>query len=109
MVAIIETGGKQYCVEPGQKLEVNRLATQVGESVTFENLLGGTSVKAEVLKHVLGDKVVIRNFRNKVRSHKTKGHRQPLTVIMIHGEGNKSAVSASTPKIEPAESDTKEA
>ena len=81
MVAVIQVGGKQYCVTPGQKLVVDRFEGAIGDTVTFENKLGSDSVTAEVVAHVKGDKLIIRKFRNKTRYNRFKGHRQPQTVL----------------------------
>ncbi|HEY1074697.1 MAG TPA: 50S ribosomal protein L21 [Patescibacteria group bacterium] len=103
MVAIIETGGKQYCVQPGQKLEVERLTASVGETVSFANLLvAGSDVAVEVLKHKLGDKVITRKFRNKTRNNKVRGHRQTLTLIQVKNETAHKAASASKSKTSEA-------
>lgn len=83
MVAVIETGGKQYCVQPGQTLTVERLDGAVGETVQFQNLLDGNTIVGEIIEHRLGDKVVSRKFRNKTRFQRVKGHRQSLTVVTI--------------------------
>ena len=91
MVAVIETGGKQYCVKPGQRITVARLTDKEGATVRFSNLLGGNAVTAEVMAHVKAPKVVSRKFRNKTRYHRVKGHRQPITLIQIaSGEAKKS-------------------
>jgi large subunit ribosomal protein L21 len=81
MIAVIETGGKQYCVQPGQKLIVNRLKQNVGETVTLSDKLNNKELSAQVISHIRGAKVVSRKFRNKTRYTRVKGHRQPLSVI----------------------------
>ncbi len=100
MVAIIQTGGKQYCVEAGQILLVPRVNALAGETVTLENLLGGASLTATVVEQVLGPKVVTRKFRNKTRYHRVKGHRQPLTSLKIEGSAPAAAPKAAR-KTEP--------
>ena len=96
--AVIETGGKQYRVEPGNTLEVEKLDAEVGSNVELDRVLAlsngktlqiGTptvesaSVKAKVLDHFRGKKLI--NFKKKRRKgYKRKiGHRQSLTKIEI--------------------------
>jgi large subunit ribosomal protein L21 len=97
--AIIRTGGKQYRVEPGQTLYVERLETPVGETVTFGEVLlvgggdGGSRVgtplvdKASVVGTVVeqGRDRKIRVFKYKKRKHyrRTRGHRQSYTALRI--------------------------
>jgi large subunit ribosomal protein L21 len=97
MTLIIETGGKQYCVEPGQKLTVERLNAAVGDTLTFSNLLGSNQVQAEVVAHSLGDKVTSRKFRNKTRYIRVKGHRQSLTVLLINETDNAGEAKTEKP------------
>ncbi len=97
MVAIIETAGKQYCVTPGQKLVVDRVAAEQGAKLDFTDLLSGKPVKAEVVSHTLGRKVVSRKFRNKTRYQRTKGHRQTQSVLVFDAgvvKGEPKAVAA---------------
>jgi large subunit ribosomal protein L21 len=96
MIAVIETGGKQYCVQPGRKVTVDHLNIAVGEKVTLPNLLGKDSVTAEVIEHIRADKVITRKFRNKTRTHKVKGHRQPMTVLQLAAAD--TSESSATPK-----------
>ncbi len=96
MFAIIETGGKQYRVEEGQRLRVEKLAQAPGETVEFEVLfLGGDEVKvgapkvegtkvvAEVIGEGKGKKVVVEKYKAKINYHRKKGHRQPYTEVLI--------------------------
>ncbi len=96
MYAIVKTGGKQYRVEQGQKLLVERLAVEAGDSLVLEPLLfcgddtvfdadGLTKVKvdATVVEHLRGPKLTVFKFKPK-RGYKRKtGHRQELTRIEI--------------------------
>jgi large subunit ribosomal protein L21 len=102
MLAIIQTGGKQFCLTAGKKAIVPRLQAKVGETLTLPDILHNTSVTAEVVEHVVADKVVTRKFRNKTRYQRTKGHRQPMTVIMIRD-------SKATEKPDEAKTSTKAA
>lgn len=94
--AIVKTGGKQYRVEAGQELLVERLAADVDSTVELEPLLvrgkeatfsgtalGKTKVLAKVLGHEKGEKVRIFKFKPKSGYKRTTGHRQPLTRIQV--------------------------
>jgi len=97
MYAIIETGGKQFRVEEGSKLRVATLDAEVGSEVTLDKVLmlgGGTlsigapyvenaSVKAEVLEHGRGDKVLVFKKWRRNDSRRMQGHRQNYTAIKI--------------------------
>jgi large subunit ribosomal protein L21 len=98
MYAVIETGGKQYRVEVGTELEIERLEAGPGESVAFDRVLliadgdtasigrpvlGNASVAGEVVRRDRGDKVVSFKYRPKARRRVKKGHRQELTVVRI--------------------------
>ncbi len=94
--AIIRTGGKQYRVEQGQTLVVERLPAEDGSSVTLEPLLyvdgssvvdgsdlAGVSVTARVVAHERGPKLRIVKFRPKRGYKRRTGHRQELTRIEV--------------------------
>lgn len=92
MYAVVQTGGKQYKVEVGQELEVEKLNAEVGAKVELETLLtsdgkkvelSGAKVVAEVLAHGKGDKLNIFVYKKKNTHHKAQGHRQPFTKIKI--------------------------
>lgn len=91
MVAVIQTGGKQYCIHEGQKLFVDHLNSEAGSTVTVPDLLTKDSVTLEVVAHLLGKKVTTRKFRNKTRYHRVKGHRQSLTLVKVVTIGGKAA------------------
>jgi large subunit ribosomal protein L21 len=98
MFAVLKTGGKQYRVQSGDVLRVEKLAADAGETVQFNDILmlGGDTtvlgsplvadagVQAEVLDQIKGDKVIhfVRR-RRKHSSKRTKGHRQQLTVLRV--------------------------
>ncbi|MEL6643479.1 MAG: 50S ribosomal protein L21 [Pseudomonadota bacterium] len=95
MFAVLKTGGKQYRVQSGDILRVEKLAADAGETVQFnEILMVGTTVgsplvadagvQAEVVDQIKGDKVI--NFVKRRRKHsskRTKGHRQQLTLLRV--------------------------
>ena len=98
MFAVIKTGGKQYKVQSGDMLRVERLAADAGETVQFNEvlMLGGDSpklgaplvadagVQAEVVEQIKGEKVIhFVKRRRKHSSKRTKGHRQKLTLVKI--------------------------
>ncbi|CAH0119119.1 MULTISPECIES: 50S ribosomal protein L21 [unclassified Paenibacillus] len=98
MYAIIETGGKQYKVQEGDVLYIEKLNAGEGESVTFDRVLGvskgdgfvtgtpvvsGASVSAKVEKHGKGQKVTVFKYKPKKNYHKKQGHRQPYTKVVI--------------------------
>ena len=100
MYAVMRTGGKQYRVEPGQLLRVEKLEAEEGATVRFDEVLmvGGTetaigsplvagaAVEAEIVAQVKADKVIsfVRR-RRKHSSKRTRGHRQRLTVLRVTG------------------------
>ena len=99
MIAIIKTGGKQYIVQPGDKIKVEKIEKKEGEEISFADVLlveknskveiGTPTVKAEVtakvLSHGKGDKIIIYKYKPKKRESRKIGHRQPYTEIEITG------------------------
>ncbi len=93
MYAIIETGGKQYKVEKGTKLRIEKLPSDVGAVLEFSPVLlrredgsiefGKGKVLAEVLSHGKHKKVIVFKFRAKKNYKRWRGHRQPYTEILI--------------------------
>ena len=96
MFAIVKTGGKQYRVEPGLKLRVEKLDLEPGSQVELPVLLlggektvvgapvvEGAKVVAEVLGHGKGKKITVSKFKAKVQYRRKRGHRQPYTEILI--------------------------
>lgn len=98
MYAVIETGGKQYRVEEGDILSIEKLASEEGGNVNFEKVLlisgeegikvgkpyvEGASVEAEVLFHGKGKKIIVFKYKPKKNYHKKQGHRQPFTRVKI--------------------------
>ncbi|MBU5670124.1 50S ribosomal protein L21 [Peptoniphilus sp. MSJ-1] len=99
MYAIIETGGKQYVVNAGDKLRVEKLDVKEGDTVTFDKVLflsgdepkvgspyvEGAKVEAKVLEQGKGRKVVVYKYKSKKNERTKKGHRQPYTLVEISG------------------------
>jgi len=97
MYAIVETGGKQIRVEVGAKVYVEKLDVKVGESYTFDKVLlvsdkaakvgtpyvKGATVVAKVEKQGLSKKIRVFKYKAKANEHKTIGHRQPYTCLVI--------------------------
>jgi large subunit ribosomal protein L21 len=98
MYAVLETGSKQYRVSTGDTLEVERLAVEAGQLVTFDRVLlvnndgklsvgsptvASASVTADVVEHIRGEKKVTFKMKRRKGYHKTIGHRQELTVVKI--------------------------
>jgi large subunit ribosomal protein L21 len=98
MYAVVVTGGKQYRVEAGSTLDVERLAGDAGASVTFDRVLmigdgdqvtvgtpvvAGASVSGTVISQALGPKLIIFKFKQKVKYRRRTGHRQHLTRVRI--------------------------
>ena len=98
MYAVIKTGGKQYKVEAGATLKVEKLLGEVGSSVIIDKvlmiadgesttigapLIAGATVNATVVSHGRADKVMIFKFRRRKHYRKTQGHRQSFTEIQI--------------------------
>jgi len=100
MYAIIKTGGKQYRVSAGEKLQVEKLDAAVGSEVVLDQVLmvvdgenvtlgkplvAGAAVKATVIGHQRGEKLKIYKMRRRKHFRKTLGHRQDYTQIQISG------------------------
>ena len=98
MYAIIELGGRQWKVEPGTRLDVNRVTAGPGGQLPVEQILfvqdgaqthvgrpyvQGAKVICEVLEHRLGPKVLSYHFRRRENWRKTVGHRQPLSRLVV--------------------------
>ncbi len=98
MYAVLETGSKQYRVAAGDTLEIERLAVETGQPVTFDRVLlvnrdgkvavgtptvSGASVVADVVEHKRGEKTLTFKMKRRKGYHKTIGHRQELTVVKI--------------------------
>ncbi len=100
MYAVIKTGGKQYRVAQGDRLRVEKLAGNVGDTVTLGEVLlvgegdgvkvgaplvGGAKVEAKIVAQDRSPKVIIFKFRRRKNYRRKTGHRQPFTALEITG------------------------
>ena len=98
MYAVLETGSKQYRVSAGDTVQIERLAVEAGQPVTFDRVLlisdngkvsvgsptvTSASVVADVVEHTRGEKKVTYKMKRRKGYRKTIGHRQELTVVKI--------------------------
>ena len=125
MYAVVTTGGKQYRVEAGSELVVERLGADAGEAITFDRVLlvadgetvtvgtptvDGASVSGTVIGEALGPKIVVFKFKQKVKYRRTAGHRQHMTRVRIDEINTPGRKAKAEPaKAEAAEADTAEA
>ena len=118
MYVIVEAGGRQWKVEPGSQLDINRVSTEVGATHTLERVLlahdgtqaqfgrpylKDTKVVCEVLAHPRGPKRIAYHFRRRENWRKTVGHRQDLSRLLVKeilhaGQVAKAAATATAPK-----------
>ena len=123
MYAVVSTGGKQYRVEAGNELIVERVGGDAGSTITFDRVLlvgdgeavtvgtptvAGATVSGTVLGEALGPKLIVFKFKQKATYRRKNGHRQHLTRIRIDeisAGGKKSKPAAD----EPAKADKAEA
>ena len=82
-IAIIKTGGKQYKVEAGDTLKVEKIDQPDESKLNFDDLLEGKKVEASVLSQGRSAKINVFKFKNKTRYQRMKGHRQAFTEIKI--------------------------
>lgn len=98
MLAVIKTGGKQYIVEPGQKIKIEKLSKKEGNEVVFDKVLlleknkkleigdpfiEGAKVIAKIIRHGKAKKVVVFKYKPKTRYKVKRGHRQSFTEVEI--------------------------
>ena len=115
MFAVIKSGGRQYKVSVGQTLEVNRLPTEDGTQVTFDEVLlisdedrvligtpfvENAAVHATAVKQGRGEKLIVFRYKAKKRIRHRKGHRQELTILSIDDivADGKSLITGEAPK-----------
>ena len=100
MYAVIKTGGKQYRVAQGDRLRVEKLAGNVGDTVSLGEVLlvgegegvkvgaplvSGAKVEAKIIAQDRGKKIIIFKFRRRKNYRRKTGHRQPFTALEITG------------------------
>ena len=97
MYAIIATGGKQYRVQEGDVILIEKIEAEVDSTVSFDALLiggdgevkigtptvAGAKVEAKVVGQVKGEKIVVYKYKSKKTYHRKQGHRQPYTKVEI--------------------------
>lgn len=98
MRAIILTGGKQYSVQEGEVVYVEKLGVEAAETVTFDQVIAvvdgetvkfgtptvaGATVQAKVVKNGKSPKIRVFKYKSKKNYHRTQGHRQPYTLVQI--------------------------
>ena len=110
MLAIFKTGGKQYSVQTGQIVKVEKLEGNKGDSISFDNVLAlsetsnhtfgnpyvkGAIIKAKILEQTKDKKIIVFKKRKRQNYRHTQGHRQLITVLKIESIslGNKNTLS----------------
>ncbi|MEK7481881.1 MAG: 50S ribosomal protein L21 [Patescibacteria group bacterium] len=98
MFTIIETGGKQYKVSPGQKIKIEKLSAKEGDNFIFDKVLlsvdgenvkigapyvEGAKVEGKILRQARDKKKIVFKYHSKTRYRKKKGHRQHFTEVLI--------------------------
>ena len=125
MLAVIETGGKQYAVKAGQILKVEKLDGKKGDSISFDNVLAvtdssnhtlgdplikGASVEAKILDQIRDKKIIVFKKGRRKNSQSTQGHRQYLTVLQIESiisNGKKSIAFKKEIKVKKVDTQSK--
>ncbi len=117
MYAVIQTGGKQYRVAPGDVIEVERLSGEAGGSIIFDQVLmlgegekpvigrpivDGATVSATVLEQTRAPKIIIFKKKRRKGYRRTAGHRQDLTVLRITDVSASGAAKKTAAKAKPA-------
>jgi len=98
MYAVIATGGKQYRVQPGETIQIEKIETEAGKTVEFGDVLmvadgenvkigrptvAGAKVTAEVASSGRGEKLIVYKYRRRKGYRRKTGHRQPFTAVKI--------------------------
>jgi large subunit ribosomal protein L21 len=117
MFAVVRTGGKQYRVAAGDKIAVEKLAGEAGETVVLDDVLlagdgadikdaKGLTVSAEIVAQTRGEKVIVFKKRRRHNYRRRNGHRQSLTIlkiVSIGAEAPKKKAAAKKADAAPAE------
>ncbi|HZV57430.1 MAG TPA: 50S ribosomal protein L21 [Sphingobium sp.] len=114
MFAVVRTGGKQYRVAAGDKIAVEKLAGEAGDTVVLGDVLlagdgteikdaKGLTVSAEIVAQARGEKVIVFKKRRRHNYRRRNGHRQSLTILKIVSIGGETPKKkAAAKKAEPA-------
>lgn len=116
MFAIVRTGGKQYRVAAGDKIAVEKIAGEAGETVTLGDVLlagdggevhsaAGVVVSAEIIAQARGEKVIIFKKRRRHNYRRKNGHRQSLTLLRITAVGAAAPAKKAAAKKAAAETE----
>ena len=114
MFAVVRTGGKQYRVAAGDKIVVEKLAGEAGESVSLTDVLlagegselkptDGLTVSAEIIAQAKGEKVIVFKKRRRHNYRRRNGHRQQHTILKIVAIGEEKKAKKAAPKKAEAE------
>nr|WP_300973821.1 50S ribosomal protein L21 [Sphingomonas sp. LHG3406-1] len=112
MFAIVRTGGKQYRVSPGDKIVVEKLDGNAGDSITLSDVLlagdgsdlkgtDGLTIAAEIVAQAKGEKVIVFKKRRRHNYRRKKGHRQQHTILKIVSIGDQQAQGGESKKAAP--------
>jgi large subunit ribosomal protein L21 len=109
MYAVVATSGRQYRVNPGDRIEVNRLAGEVGSTVVLDDVVmvgqgadvtvgtpkvAAARVEAQIVAHKRGPKIIIFKHKRRKGYRRKQGHRQDLTALRITGIYTEALTSA---------------
>ena len=105
MFAVVRTGGKQYRVAAGDKIAVEKIPGEAGDSVTLSDVLltgdggdikgaGGLTVAAEIIAQAKGEKVIVFKKRRRHNYRRKAGHRQQYTILRITAIGDQKAAAS---------------
>jgi large subunit ribosomal protein L21 len=123
MFAVIKSGGRQYKVSAGDRLEVNRMAVEIGKQIQFNEVLlisdaGTTMVGSPIVEnamvlatataHARGKKLIVFKYKSKKRYRHKRGHRQELSVFTIDDiiADGKSLLTGEAPRFQDDEQET---
>ena len=113
MFAVVRTGGKQYRVAAGDKIVVEKLAGEAGDTITLSDVLlagegaelkdvAGLTISAEIIAQAKGEKVIVFKKRRRHNYRRKNGHRQRHTILKIVAIGGEKPKKAAAKKAEPA-------
>ena len=113
MFAVVRTGGKQYRVAAGDKIAVEKLAGEAGDTITLGDVLlagegdslsdaGKVTVSAEIIAQAKSEKVIVFKKRRRHNYRRKNGHRQQMTLLRITAVGDSKSEKKAAPKKEAA-------